>query len=154
MKRPTLANRSTPRGLAKAVIPVLAIPALIATSDAMAACRVTQLSGEYLYSTTLRGANGEFFCHGTGALTVTGANSVALVDIDKCTDEGPRQIQSLTGTYTFDQARCVMSLRTTDSSSGTEILSTIFFDSRGIKFRGVLGTNLMGVSGSIEGERR
>ena len=154
MKRPTLAKRSTPRGLAKAVIPVLAIPALIATSDAMAACRVTQLSGEYLYSTTLRSNNGEFFCHGAGTMTVTSSTMVTLVDIDKCTEEGPRQIKSETGTYTFDQARCAMSLRTTDPSSGTEILSTIFFDSRGIKFRGVLGTNLMGVSGSIEGERR
>lgn len=154
MKRPTLAKRSTPGGLAKAVIPVLAIPALIATSDAMAACRVTQLSGEYLYSTTLRSNNGEFFCHGAGTMTVTSSTTVTLVDIDKCTEEGPRQIQSETGTYTFDQARCVMSVRTTDPSSGIEILSTIFFDSRGVKFRGVLGHNVVGISGSIEGERR
>lgn len=154
MKRPTLAKRSTPRSLAKAVIPVLAIPALIATSDAMAACRVTQLSGEYLYSTTLRSNNGEFFCHGAGTMTVTSSTTVTLVDIGKCTEEGPRQIQSETGTYTFDQARCVMSVRTTVPSSGIEILSTIFFDSRGVKFRGVLGHNVPGISGSIEGERR
>ena len=148
MKRPM---RNT---VSRALLGVLAIPALLAATDALAACRVTQPSGEYLYSTTLRGSNGEFFCHGAGTLTVTSSTTVTLVDIDKCTDEGPRQIQSETGTYTFDQARCVMSLRTTDPESGIEILSTIFFDSRGVKFRGVLGTNLMGVSGSIEGERR
>ncbi|NBU60104.1 MAG: hypothetical protein EBS23_10200 [Betaproteobacteria bacterium] len=140
--------------LTRSTLGLLAIPALLASADALAACRVTQLSGEYLYSTTLRANNGEFFCHGAGAMTVTGTSTMSFVDLDKCSGEANRTVQTSTGTYTFDQARCIMSFRTTDPESGSEILSTVFFDSRGVKFRGVLGTNLMGVSGSIEGERR
>jgi hypothetical protein len=140
--------------LTRSTLGLLAIPAMLASADALAACRVTQPSGEYLYSTTLRGSNGEFFCHGAGTMTITGSGTATMVDIDKCTGEGNRTVQATTATYTFDQSRCIVSLSTTDPESGTLILSTIFFDSRGVKFRGVLGTNLMGVSGSIEGERR
>jgi hypothetical protein len=47
-----------------------------------------------------------------------------------------------------------MTVRITDPENGAAILSTVFFDSRGVKLRGVFGTNVMGISGSIEGERR
>jgi len=154
MKQSTLAKRSTPRGLAKAVIPVLAIPALIATSDAMAACRVTQLSGEYLYSTTLRAENGQFFCHGAGAVTVNSNGTWTATEIDKCTGEGPRQLQSSSGTYSFDSSRCIVTMQGRDPESGVEILSTLFLDSRGVRFKGVVAHNVLGISGSIEGERR
>ncbi|MFZ4499008.1 MAG: hypothetical protein ACOYMX_04825 [Burkholderiales bacterium] len=140
--------------LTRSSLGLLAIPVLLVSADALAACRVTQLSGEYLYSTTLRASNGEFFCHGAGAMTITGSGTVSFVDIDKCSDEGNRTVQAVTGTYTFDQARCIMTVRITDPENGAAILSTVFFDSRGVKFRGVFGTNVMGISGSIEGERR
>lgn len=138
----------------RTALALLAIPALLGSADALAACRVTQLSGEYLYSTTLRAENGEFFCHGAGAMTITGRSTFSALDIDKCTGESNRTVEALSGTYTFDQSRCLMTATITDPDIGTVLNLAMFFDSRGVKFRGVVGTNLMGISGSIEGERR
>jgi hypothetical protein len=134
---------------------IAAVSMLAAAPATLAACRVTKVSGDYLYSSTLQAEGGEFFCHGAGVLTFAAdGRTITSLELDKCSGEGEKVLETSTSTYTFDKATCVASVTSIDSKSGTEIKLTLFFDSRATRFRGVAAHNLEGVTGSVEGEKQ
>lgn len=138
-----------------ALAATLAVAFTWSASAAEAACKVKKLSGDYVYSSTLRAEGGEFFCHGAGIVTFApDGRTVRVTDLDKCTGNGARSIQTFSFAYTFDATLCSATFSGIDPESGLEISTTIFFDSRGLKFRGVTAHNVEGISGSIEGERQ